>query len=257
VALLVALIVFSVISTLIAVYPWLIAPSYPKQVYAPTLPEADEKVVCIVFDDGWKSQLNAVPILESYNFSATFAIVTSYPGYSAYMSWKDIAGIAQKGNDIASHTVTHLNLSRVDEATLKAEFANSQQALRLKGYAANVLVYPYGEGANNATVRAMVDDYYLAARGTQAGKCDMSAFDRYGINAYDVYRNTTIADFAGLLNGTQGSTITVLYYHKISGENFDTAVSADMFQTQMQYLQDNGYTVKMLSGLLLKEAPKD
>ncbi len=257
VALLVALIVFSTVSALIAVYPSLTAPAYPKQVYEPTLPAADERVVCIVFDDGWKSQLNAVPILESYDFSATFAIVTSYPGYPAYMSWADIAGIAQRGNDIASHTLTHMNLSSTDEATLKAELEGSQQALRLKGYAANVLVYPYGAGSDNATVQAVVAQYYLAARGTQAGKCDMATFDRYSINAYDIYHNTTLADFGRLLNGTQGSNVAVLYYHKIGNENLDTAVTPETFQAQMQYLKDNGYTVKTLSELLLKEAPKD
>jgi peptidoglycan/xylan/chitin deacetylase (PgdA/CDA1 family) len=55
----------------------LFAPAIPIQIYQPTLPAADQKVVCIVFDDGWKNQLEALPILQSYGYKATFAIVTA------------------------------------------------------------------------------------------------------------------------------------------------------------------------------------
>lgn len=255
-ALLFVLVSFSVVTALIAAYPALFAPPIPNQIYSPTTPAADELVVCIVFDDGWKSQLDAVPILERYGFSATFAIVTSYVGYPDYMSWKEIASLAQRGHDIESHTVSHKNLSMVDEATLKAELEGSQQALRLKGYAGNILVYPYGAGSDNATVQAMVAQYYLAARGTIEGKCNMTTFDRYNINAYDVYHSVDMEDFAAYLNGTGGSNVAVLYYHKISVADEETAVSPEVFQAQMQYLQDNGYTVQTLCGLLLKEAPQ-
>ena len=214
-------------------------------------------MVCIVFDDGWKSQLNAAPILERFNFHATFALVTSYVGCPDYMSWSEVASLAKKGHDIESHTVSHMNLSRVSEAALKAELSNSQQALRLKGYAANILVYPYGAGSDNATVQAVAAQYYLAARGTTEGKCNMTSFDRYNINAYDVYHDGDMEDFAAYLNGTGGSNVTVLYYHKISGANEETSVSPETFQAQMQFLQDNGYTVKTLSELLLKEAPEN
>jgi hypothetical protein len=127
----------------------------------------------------------------------------------------------------------------------------------LKGYAANILVYPYGAGSDNATVQAVASQYYLAARGTTVGKCNMASFDRYNINAYDVYHAVDMEDFAAYLNGTGGSNVTVLYYHKISASNEETTVSPETFQAQMQYLKDNGYTVKSLSELLLKEAPQN
>ncbi len=253
VALLVALILFSAVTTLIAVYPALFAPPIPNQIYQPTLPSAEEKMVCIIFDDGWKNQLNAAPILERFNFKATFAIVTSYVGCPDYMSWDEVAGLAKRGHDIESHTVSHKNLSMVDEATLKAELEGSQKALRLKGYCGNILVYPYGAGSDNATVQAVVAQYYLAARGATEGKCSMTTFDRYNINAYDVHHDVNMEDFSSYLNGTGGSNVTVLYYHKISDSNEETAVPPEAFQAQMQYLQDNGYTVKTLCKLLLKE----
>lgn len=230
-------------------------PTIPKQIYAPTIPPADQRVVCIVFDDGWKSQLNALPILDRLGFNATFAVVTSYAGYPAYLSWNDIATVAQSGNDIESHTDTHADLSTLDNATLYSELAKSQQALRSKGYAANILVYPYGDAADNQTVRDAVAQYYLVARGTDDGVCNLTSLDRYNINSFGIYNDTSLEEFASYVNVSQGSAVTVLYYHQISDEIDATAVTQGMFEAQMQYLKDNNFTVETMSQLLLKNQP--
>jgi peptidoglycan/xylan/chitin deacetylase (PgdA/CDA1 family) len=231
----------------------LISPSVPKQIYAPTIPSSEERVVCIAFDDGWKTHLQVASILTENNFSATFPIITSYIGYPAYLDWNDIASLAQRGNDVVSHTNTHCNLSSVDEATIQSELADSRQILRSKGYAADVLIYPYGEGTNNETVRNAVAQYYLMAVGTQTGNCELSSLDRYDINSYVVYHSTSLVDFASYLNGTQGNTVTILYYHRVSDENQDNAISLSAFQAQMKYLKDNGFTVKTVSQQFLKQ----
>ncbi len=230
----------------------LFAPPIPNQSYQPTVPSQIDRAVCIVFDDGWKSQLDAVPILNSFGFKATFAIVTSYTNYPEYMSWKDIRGLAENGMDIASHTSTHKDLAATDWATLYTELAQSQQTLRSRGYPANIFIYPYGGAADNQTVKDQVAKYYLLARGTVEGKCNLTSLDRYNLQAYDVYHDVSMEDFTAYLNDTGGADITILYYHKISGGNEDTAVSQQTFQMQMQYLKDNGYTVKTLSEIFLK-----
>ncbi len=250
--LLVVIVVFAATVFLFSNGGFLASPP-PVQIYEPTIPLSDQKVVCLVFDDGWKSHVQTAAILESYNFTGTFTIITSYVGYPAYMSWQDIASLAQKGNDIVSHTDTHANLSAVDEVTLNAELSNSRNILRSKGYAADVFVYPYGEATDNWTVRNTVANYYLLAGGTEAGQCDLNSFDRYNVNSFGIYPNTTQAEFASNLNGTQGSTLTVLYYYKISDENTDSAVTSGSFQMQMQYLKDNNFTVRTVSQEFLKK----
>jgi len=256
--LLILVAVFTSVAVMAEINNGIFAPPIPPaQVYDPNVPSVDEKVVCIVFDDGWKSQLDVVPILEHYNFTATFAIVTSYTNYPDYMSWQEIDSVAQKGNDIVSHTVSHPRLSTLDNTTLHAELANSRNALRQKGYAADVLVYPYGDGDTNNTVRNAVAQYYLLARGTEVGKYNITSPDRFTINSYGIYNDTRITDFADYLNGTQGNNITLFYYHKISPENVDMAIPIETFQTQMQYLKDHNYTVKTISQLFLKTLPAE
>jgi peptidoglycan/xylan/chitin deacetylase (PgdA/CDA1 family) len=251
VALLVVLMLCAAITIIFSLN--LISPSVPKQIYEPTLPSSGERVICLAFDDGWKTHLQVATILTEYNFSATFPIITSYVGYPAYLDWNDIASLSQRGNDIVSHTDTHCNLSSVDEATLQSELADSRQLLRSKGYAADVLIYPYGEGTNNETVRNAVAQHYLMAVGTQTGNCDLSSLDRYDVNSYVVYHSTSLADFASYLNGTQGNTVTILYYHKVSDENQNNAISLSAFRAQIQYLKDNGFTVKTISQEFLKQ----
>ena len=233
----------------------LLAPAIPNQIYQPTVPLPDQKVVCIVFDDGWKSQLDAVPILQSYGFNATFAIVTGYTSYPEYMTWKDIRGLASAGMDIASHTDTHVDLGNVNSVILYGELSTSQSILRSRGYPANVFVYPYGDSANNQTVGDAVAQFYLVGRGTVEGKCNLSSCDRYNLHSYDVYHDVNMEDYAAYLEGTGGENVAILYYHKIGNQNEDTTISKETFQAQMQYLKDNGYTVETLSQLFLQTVP--
>ncbi len=230
----------------------LYSPSFPKQIYEPTVPSG-EKVVCLVFDDGWKTHVETASILDSYNFTATFAIITSYVGYPAYMNWAEISALANKRNDIVSHTQTHVNLSSVDEKTLQSELLNSQKVLRSKGYAADVSIYPYGEGADNWTVRNFVSQYYAVASTTQSGKCDILSFDRYNVPSYAIYTNTSLTEFASYLNGTQESAITIVYYQKVCEDNSATSVTTQVFQQQMQYLKDQGYITRTMSQEFLKQ----
>lgn len=67
-----------------------------------------ERSVVLTFDDGWKSVLRAVPILNLYGFKASFWIITGKGIGNSYIEWSDIAELAKNPNfEIGSHTVTH------------------------------------------------------------------------------------------------------------------------------------------------------
>jgi peptidoglycan/xylan/chitin deacetylase (PgdA/CDA1 family) len=66
------------------------------------------KAVVITFEDGWKSALNATPILDRHRFKASFWIITGNGIGGDYLGWGDIEKLA--GNprfEIHSHTVSH------------------------------------------------------------------------------------------------------------------------------------------------------
>ena len=222
------------------------------------IPQAGQKVVCIFFDDGWQTQYtNALPILNYYGYKASFAIITSYVGTSwgnsaglSYMTWSQIVSLANLGMDIESHTYSHLDLATLSTASIVYQLTQSKQDLEQHGINAPFLIYPDGGGAGNATVESLTQQYYLAARGISPGSLNLSQpFDRYDLPAYTIENTTTINDFANMVNNADNSSIVILYYHKIDYENVDTAVTPEEFTAQMQYLQDNNFTVETMRQL--------
>lgn len=75
---------------------------------------APERSIVITFDDGWKSQLRALPILERYDHKATFFI---FPGggiaperqkYRNYMTWTEVQALSDHPNfEVQAHSMTH------------------------------------------------------------------------------------------------------------------------------------------------------
>lgn len=128
-------------------------PPQPHQIYQPTVPTADQKVVCIVFDDDWKSQLEALPILQRYGYKTTFAIVTGYAGYPEYMSWKDIRHLASMGMEIASHTHTHIDLGKASAKALHDELSKNRAILRSRGMPPTCLFTPIAKAAKTTPYR--------------------------------------------------------------------------------------------------------
>jgi peptidoglycan/xylan/chitin deacetylase (PgdA/CDA1 family) len=230
-------------------------PVYPREIYSPTTPSENQKVVCIVFDDGWASQLEAIPVLDNFGFKATFAIVTSYVGRTYYMTWDQIATLAKNGHDIESHSCDHISLNSISNESLFYQVAQSQQVLQSKGYAANIFVYPFGDGSNNGTVSNVVSEYYLLARATSKGNFNINSVERYSVNAFGITNTTSLQQFESYLNSTKGSTCTILYYHRIGDGSVNTMVTKEQFQTQMQYLKDNNYMILTMDQLFLKLAP--
>jgi peptidoglycan/xylan/chitin deacetylase (PgdA/CDA1 family) len=66
------------------------------------------KIVAIHFDDGWKSALQAVPILNHYGFKASFWIIAGKGIGWPHMDWGEVQALAENPRfDIFSHTMTH------------------------------------------------------------------------------------------------------------------------------------------------------
>lgn len=217
----------------------------PQSTKTPTL----NKTVIITFDDGWLSQLNAIPTLDQYNYKATFGIITSYVknNYSAYMNWSTIENLAKQGHDIGSHTTTHENLNNLTTAQLSYELKQSQQDLLAHGINSTLLIYPYGDGYDNQTVRDAASLYYNFARNIFPGYVDLTSYDRYAISAFEIEDEFTLHEFANIVD-TQEDAVTVLFYHKISYDH-DYSVTPENFAAQMQYLYDNGFTVLTMKQL--------
>jgi peptidoglycan/xylan/chitin deacetylase (PgdA/CDA1 family) len=67
-----------------------------------------ERIVAIHFDDGWKSALAALPILDRFIFNAAFWIISGTGIGWPHVDWGEVQMLARRpGVEIYSHTMTH------------------------------------------------------------------------------------------------------------------------------------------------------
>ncbi len=221
--------------------------------YQLNIPQNEEKVVCIVFDDGWQSQYTTgIPIMNQFGFKASFAIITGYVDSKnpSYMSWNEIVSLAKQGEDIESHTYSHLNLNVQSLSTIAFQLSQSHQDLINHGINAKLFIYPDGGGAGNATVENLVSSYYLAARSILPGVLNMTQpFDRYDLPSYTMTNKTTLTTFENIVNQAGNSTVVIVYYHKIDNEAVNTAVTPQTFTAEMQYLSNYNFKVETMKQL--------
>jgi len=67
-----------------------------------------QRPVVLTFDDGWKSVLNAIPVLDQYGFKASFWIVAEKGIGGDCLAWDDLRQIIRNPRfEVGSHTLTH------------------------------------------------------------------------------------------------------------------------------------------------------
>ncbi|MFJ2603679.1 polysaccharide deacetylase family protein [Streptomyces sp. NPDC087425] len=114
------------------------------------------RLVGLTFDDGYADFVdNALPLLERWGFGATlFVLPGRLGGDNAWdplgprkplLTADGIRRAAASGVEIGSHGLTHVDLTRADDATLTAEVAESRALLReLTDTPVEGFCYPYG-----------------------------------------------------------------------------------------------------------------
>lgn len=145
-------------------------------------------LVGLTFDDGYEDFLHtAVPIMESYGFSATvFAVGGMLGGRN---SWKHayeprpdmrllgatgLREVSQRGMEVASHSMSHPILTDLNTESLEKEIFESRRVLcETLGEEVEGFCYPYGrlDGAAIRTVRGAGYTYACAINTLIEGKC--------------------------------------------------------------------------------------
>ena len=146
--------------------------------------ERSGKVVGITFDDGYVNNLvNALPVLQRHGFSSTCYAVSGLAGKTN--KWDEGLGIAQTplmdekqmrlwvagGQEIGSHTRSHVNLVASADMTSETEIAagKSDLEMMLNGPVRH-FCYPYGRYEPKHVGMARQLDFATATT-TQRSRC--------------------------------------------------------------------------------------
>lgn len=151
-------------------------------------------VVTFVFDDGYERVYeNVLPILERHGMPGVFAIpldgrkvessehrhVKIPQKIKGWSEWKEVRNA---GHEIASHSETHPDLTKIPEEQLEEELKRPAAVLD-----AETFVYP--GGAHNEKVVAHVRKHYAAARTVRRGFETLPPQDWYRLRTFNFSRN--------------------------------------------------------------------
>ena len=214
-------------------------------------------IVTLTFDDGYNNMYTyALPILQADGFTSTQFIITNDIGKSGYMTSTQVKAMYTAGNEIASHTVTHTDLTTETASRVTTELSQSQTTLKtLTGAAVTDFAYPYGE--YNSAVTAQVKTYYSSARGVEDGLNSMDNFNAYDLKVQNVFDYTTTAQIADWIAQAKATnTWLILCYHS-ADPNVNNVLDGGLYNvtptqltSELAAVKSSGVAVETMSQAL-------
>jgi peptidoglycan/xylan/chitin deacetylase (PgdA/CDA1 family) len=127
------------------------------------------KPIVVSFDDGYLSQyVDAFPVLEKRDWPGVLNLVAQ----GADLPDADVKKMLDAGWELASHTITHVDLTTVDSTTLEHELAGSRQMLRQRfGVPVDNFAYPLGH-YDDTVISAVHRAGYVGAQTEISGVAD-------------------------------------------------------------------------------------
>jgi peptidoglycan/xylan/chitin deacetylase (PgdA/CDA1 family) len=158
--------------------------------------------VMITFDDGYRDVLtNAAPVLARRRMPATAYVIThriSGPDPS-FLTWNQLSMLERDGVTIGSHTVHHVELTLLTDATALHELVDSRIALeRRLRHPVQWFSYPAGAESTHAAALVRRAGYVLAVT-THPGKLQSAALP-LELKRYEILDTTGVAGLAALLH---------------------------------------------------------
>ncbi|MEV7635170.1 polysaccharide deacetylase family protein, partial [Pseudarthrobacter enclensis] len=196
----------------------------------------------MTFDDGWASQYNnALPVLNKYGIPATMYIISgSINDVPAYMTQAQIQAFANRGDEIASHTVNHADLTTLTATQRNNELSQSKSTLQQMFGPSAAIDFASPYGAYNATSTAAVKTQYATQRNTDDGFNSPAGFDPYNLLVQNVVSTTSNATVQGWINSAKANnTWLILVYHEV-GAN----IGGDIYHTDTAALDAHMAAVK-------------
>jgi peptidoglycan/xylan/chitin deacetylase (PgdA/CDA1 family) len=193
--------------------------------------------ITYTFDDNLPNQYAvAVPMFHAAGFKMTlFTVVNSW---DSSFTWSKAQTAAAYGDEIASHTMTHLNLTTVNAEQLTNDLANSRSNInaRITNALCVTLAYPYCAVPREAVTA----QYYIAARSCSGQLVPATPTDFFDISSFGCGSQgpvRTAAQFNGLVDQAAASNAWCVYLiHAIDNDNGYSPLPGATLQASLDYL---------------------
>lgn len=185
----------------------LVASGYSTIPLIALLPEAPPiaaaKPVVLTFDDGWASDHRLVPrLLDGVGWRSEHFITVDWVGRDGFLTWEQVAELADHSAGIHSHSLTHPDLERLDRDGVRRELEVSKRLLEARvGRPVEFFALPGGTGATSEVVD-------LARAAGYRGICtsviglNRQGDDPFALRRIAVTRTTALPTLLGWAAGT-------------------------------------------------------
>ena len=156
--------------------------------------ELPPKPIVVSFDDGYLSQyVAAFPELQHLGWKGVINLVAQ----GSDLPDGDVKKMLDAGWELASHTITHPDLTTLDSAQLKREVAGSREILKRRfGVPVNNFCYPAGS-YDNTVIAAVQAAGYVGAESEVPGMA--TAAHPYVLNRIEIQLDDGLQGFIGKL----------------------------------------------------------
>ena len=188
-------------------------------------------IITIAFDDAYLSTCkHALKYLDRRNVKSTIAIPSNFIGKTfekrPTVGIKDLKRAINSGHEIASHTLTHPNLFRLnskDRSKATDEISMSKKKLvSLLGYHVSSFVFPYINKNQSVLLRRKTRSFYKSARITSNNSCfnKIPIRDPYSITGFAVTKKHSVSYLNKLVYRAEEKNLWLIeVFHLVGTKN--------------------------------------
>jgi peptidoglycan/xylan/chitin deacetylase (PgdA/CDA1 family) len=232
-----------------------------------------QTVVSLTFDDAWSDQSVVPSMLASAGMHGTFYVNSGNVGSSpSFLGWNQLQGFQSVGNEIAGHTINHVDLTSVTSTEAQRQVCQDRRALMSEGLNITDFAYPYG--ATNSSVQPIVQGCGYNSGRRSWGLCSpaqtgcpaaeaIPAQNLFATRTQSSIRSwTTVQDLQNAVTNAEatGGWVTFVFHHVCDGCD-SYAITQSNLQAFIDWLQPrsaNGTVVKTVRDVIggsLQPAP--
>ncbi|WP_425639853.1 polysaccharide deacetylase family protein [Algoriphagus yeomjeoni] len=206
-----------------------------------------DKLVVLTFDDAPASQYSVVaPLLQEYDFGGTFFVCEFQPNYAdsaLYMNWRQIQELDRVGFEVANHTHTHANVSKLSQAEFNKQLSYIEDKCDSLGITKPTnFAYP-GYGLNSQALEFLEAKDYVFARAGGSRAYDPLSDHPYLIPSWAT-DETNKAEILNAFDQAKDGKIVILTIHGVPDiEHPWVNTPPELFKEYLEYLKVNEFTV--------------
>jgi peptidoglycan/xylan/chitin deacetylase (PgdA/CDA1 family) len=186
--------------------------------------------VSLTFDDAWSDQSVVPAMLAADGMHGTFYVNSGNIGTSpSFFGWNQLQSIQSAGNEVAGHTINHVDLTTVSTAEAQRQVCQDRRSLMSEGLTITDFAYPYG--STNASVQSIVQGCGYNSGRRSWGLCSpaqtgcpaaetIPALNPLAIRTQSsIHSTTTVQDLENAVMNAEatGGWITFVFHHICDG----------------------------------------